>query len=256
MQFRWGLITAIDGPTSSDKGLLGPVYSLLPKVNEIAYNSSFGRLPRGQELITFPEEVLGSMSTVQMSCCNPVHRQWKLVIFSSLYRARSVPSPPRRVAYHRTDRLPVDQTAWTGWENTEHPGSSREVLFGVLLQVVGTLIWFHVDASYHILTCIRILKTQPKKVKDAVTFYVRENWSLVLPLRVSLHCLASSDPEDRFAVKQVLQLTANAVSTRTRLSSEGTPPSWACRPPRWSDWSTGSRTRYYRGSLSNKGTGP
>ena len=64
-----------------------------------------------------------------------------------------------------------------------------------------------VDAPYHILTSLRILKTQPKKVLDMVTFYIRTAawYSRTECLLLSL--LASPDLEDRtFAVNEILRL--------------------------------------------------
>ena len=50
------LLTAIDGPTSSDKGFQGPDGSLLSKVNQMLYNPDFKALPGGEELISLPED--------------------------------------------------------------------------------------------------------------------------------------------------------------------------------------------------------
>ena len=57
------LIAAIDGPTGSDKGFMGPVCSLLSKVDDMAYDDSFRAMPGGEELITIPEDVQKNMST-------------------------------------------------------------------------------------------------------------------------------------------------------------------------------------------------
>jgi hypothetical protein len=58
-----------------------------------------------------------------------------------------------------------------------------------------------VDAPYHILTGLRILKTQPKKVKDAITFYVRTGAWFAHPECLLLSLLANSTPSDRnFAI--------------------------------------------------------
>ena len=59
------LIAAIDGPTSSDKGFMGSVCSLLSKVNDMTYNPGFKGLPGGEDLIAMPENVVNSMSTDQ-----------------------------------------------------------------------------------------------------------------------------------------------------------------------------------------------
>ena len=63
------------------------------------------------------------------------------------------------------------------------------------------------DAPHHILTSLRILRTQPKRVKDVITFYVRSGAWYAHSECLLLSLLASSDFEDRkFAVKQILKL--------------------------------------------------
>ena len=63
------------------------------------------------------------------------------------------------------------------------------------------------DAPYHILTSLRILKPQPKKVKDAITFYVRTGAWYAHPECLLLSLLSSSNSKDRqFAVNQILKL--------------------------------------------------
>ena len=47
---------------------MGPVCSLLPKVNDMVYNPGFKGLPGGKDLISLPEDVLKAMSTDQKSC--------------------------------------------------------------------------------------------------------------------------------------------------------------------------------------------
>ena len=59
------LITTLDGPTSSEKGFMGPVCSLLTRVNEMVFNPGFRALPGGEDLISIPEDVVNTMSTDQ-----------------------------------------------------------------------------------------------------------------------------------------------------------------------------------------------
>ena len=67
-----------------------------------------------------------------------------------------------------------------------------------------------VDAPYHILTQLRILKTLPKKLRDAVTFYIRTGAWYAHHECLLLSLLASSDREDRnFAVSQIEKLRGN-----------------------------------------------
>ena len=67
------------------------------------------------------------------------------------------------------------------------------------------------DATYHILTSLRLLKSQPKKVKDAITFYVWTGAWYAHSECLLLYLLASSDSLDRqFAISQILQLRGGA----------------------------------------------
>ena len=64
-----------------------------------------------------------------------------------------------------------------------------------------------VDAPYHVLTGLRILRTQPKKVRDAITFYVRTGAWYSHPECLILSLLASPIISERkFAIDQVLKL--------------------------------------------------
>ena len=63
------------------------------------------------------------------------------------------------------------------------------------------------DAPYHILTSLRILKTQPKKVRDSVSFYIRSGAWYAHSECVLLSLLASPVIADRkFAVNQILKM--------------------------------------------------
>ena len=62
------------------------------------------------------------------------------------------------------------------------------------------------DVTYHILTSLRLLKSQPEKVKDAITFYVRTGARYAHSECLLMSLLASSDSLDRqFAFSQILQ---------------------------------------------------
>ena len=63
------------------------------------------------------------------------------------------------------------------------------------------------DAPYHILTSLRLLRQQPKKVQDAVTFYLRTGAWFSHSECLLLSLLASSNTVDRcFAVDQIVNL--------------------------------------------------
>ena len=71
---------------------------------------------------------------------------------------------------------------------------------------------FHqiVNAPYHILTSLRILKTLPKKVQGIVTFYVKTGAWYSHPECILLSLLASPTLTDRqFAIGQIMKLRGN-----------------------------------------------
>ena len=81
-----------------------------------------------------------------------------------------------------------------------------------------------VDAPYHILTSLRILKTQPKKVRDAVTFYIRTGAWYSHPECLLLSLLSSNDLSDRkFAVEQILKLRGSNEFGNTSVRPRVTP---------------------------------
>ena len=62
-------------------------------------------------------------------------------------------------------------------------------------------------APYHIRTSLRLLKTQPKKVRDSITYYIRTGAWYAHTECLLFSLLASSNLQDRqFAVDQILNL--------------------------------------------------
>ena len=221
------LIAILDGPTSSKDGFTGPVGSLLPKVEQMPYNPEFEALPGGEDLPTLSETVVKEMSTDQKSCfklvqalkaghlppemqdmkCGPLcHARSVLIVYLSFYEfVQRWLTCAQRLGF-----------MWTRVHG----------LKGEPLKILRTLVKFcitmyfklffdikhrHllVDAPHHILTSLRILKTQPKMVQDVITFYIRKNAWYAHPECLLLSLLSSLDPEDRqFAVGQILTVRA------------------------------------------------
>ena len=208
------LITTLDGPTSSEKGFQGPVGSLLSKVNEMPYNPAFKALPGGEDLISLPKDVVDKMSTDQKTSYNLVQavKEGSLppalqeMLCGKLCHARWLTTAQRIIFL------------WTRVHNLT--GSNLkvlELLANFCLQYYFKL-YFEIkvkhlieDAPYHILTSLRILKTQPQKVQDAVSFYVRTGAWYAHSECLLLSCLASPSSEDRsFAVDQIVKLRDGA----------------------------------------------
>ena len=204
------LITSLDGPTSSDKGFMGPVGSLLSKVNEMPYNPGFRALPGGEELVTLQGEVLEKMSTDQKTCYKLV----KAVREGSLPKGMQdmLCGPLCHARWLTTGQRLVFM--WTRVHGlTGQPLRTLEVLVKFCLTYYFKLYFDmkvkHLieDAPYHILTSLRILKTQPQKVKTIITFYVRTGAWYAHSECLLVSLLASTSKEDRkFAVDKILQL--------------------------------------------------
>ena len=170
------LIEIIDGPTSSDTGFTGPVCSMLSKVNEMEFNPNFRPMPGGEELIDIPDKVIESMSTDQKQCYKLVQAVKSGVLTPALQEMMC-------------GRLCHSRWLTTG-ESLVFLWTRKHGLTGSNLKVLEMLVkfcleWYFklyfdikvkhliVDAPYHILTSLRILRKQPKVVRDAVTFYIR-----------------------------------------------------------------------------------
>ncbi|KAG0727262.1 hypothetical protein GWK47_035023 [Chionoecetes opilio] len=175
------LITSIDGPTSSDTGFTGPVCNLLSSMNEMQYNAELRGVPGGEDLTEIPEYILVNMSTDRL-----------------LTTAQSL-------VYMWTRKHGL-----TGKEL-----NTLEILVKYCLHVYFKL-YYDIkvrhrleDGPKHIPTQLRVMRSQPKKVQTAVTFYVRTGAWFAHSECVVLSLMASQSEDDRrFAVTQILKLRA------------------------------------------------
>ena len=203
------LISSIDGPTSSKDGYTGTVGKLLSSVETMKYNPNFRALPSGEEFIQIPDEVVAKMSTdakISYKLCHAV-------------KSGSLPVDLQEIKCG-----PLSHARWlTSGERLVYMWTRDHGLTGNDVKVLETLVKFclemyfkmyfdikvkHnlVDAPHHIITMLRILRKQPKQVRDVVTFYVRSGAWYAHPENVLLSLLASSESKDRkFAVDQILK---------------------------------------------------
>ena len=176
------LIEIIDGPTCSDKWFMGPVCSLLSKVNEMEYNPNFKKLPGGEDLISIPQKVLDKMSTDQKVC-------YKLV---EALKAGHLPPAMQEMLCG-----PLCHARWlTTAQGIAFLWTRKHGLSGSNLKVLEMLVKFclesyfnlyfdikvkHmiVDAPYHILTSLRILKTQSNPVMQLPSILEQEHGTLI-----------------------------------------------------------------------------
>lgn len=206
------LITSIDGPTSSDTGFTGPVCSLLSSVNEMQYNAEFRGVPGGEDLTEIPEYILVNMSTDQQVSYQLVQAVKRGVLPSELQEIKC-----GKVSHSRW--LTTAQSLVYMWTRkhglTGKELNTLEILVKYCLQVYFKLYYdikvHHrlEDGPKHILTQLRVMRSQPKKVQTAVTFYVRTGAWFAHSECVLLSLMASQSEDDRrFAVTQILKLRA------------------------------------------------
>ena len=206
------LITSIDGPTSSDTGFTGPVCSLLSSVNEMQYNAEFRGVPGGEDLTEIPEYILVNMSTDQQVSYQLVQAVKRGVLPSELQEIKC-----GKVSHSRW--LTTAQSLVYMWTRkhglTGKELNTLEILVKYCLQGYFKLYYdikvHHrlEDGPKHILTQLRVMRSQPKKVQTAVTFYVRTGAWFAHSECVLLSLMASQSEDDRrFAVTQILKLRA------------------------------------------------
>ena len=204
------LIAILDGPTCSDTGFIGPVCSLLSKVTEMEYDPNFKAMPGGEDLMEIPEKVLKEMSTDQKQC-------YKLV---QAVKAGELP-----VTMQGMMCGPLCHARWlTTGQRIIFMWTRKHSMTGNNLKVLEMLVKFFLewyfklyfnikvkhlilDAPLHILTGLRILKTHPKNVRDAVTPYIRTGAWYAHSECLMLTLLSFENSREReFAVRQILKL--------------------------------------------------
>ena len=141
------------------------------------FNPKFRGISGGEDLVSLPGDVVKNMSTDQKAC-------YKLV---QAVKAGKLPPELQDMKCGRICHARWLTTAeciifmWT----REHGLTGKNLKLLRLLVKFCLEVYFPlyfaikvkhsiVDAPYHILTSLRILRTQPKCVKDAITFYVRK----------------------------------------------------------------------------------
>ena len=203
------LISSIDGPTSSKDGYTGNIGKLLSSVEAMKYNPNFRALPSGEEFMHIPDDVVAKMSTDAKICYKLCHA----------VKSGTLPEDLQEIKCG-----PLSHARWlTSGERLVYMWTRDHGLTGNDFQVLKTLVKFclemyfkmyfdikvkHnlVDAPLHIITMLRILRKQPKQVRDVVTFYVRSGAWYALPEKVLLSLLASSESKDRkFAIDLILK---------------------------------------------------
>ncbi|KAG0709944.1 hypothetical protein GWK47_023799 [Chionoecetes opilio] len=145
---------------STDSLIVLQVCSLLSSVNEMQYNAEFRGVPGGEDLTEIPEYILVNMSTDQ------------------------------QVSYQLVQAV----------KRGVLPSELQEIKCGKVYFKLYYDIKVHhrlEDGPKHILTQLRVMRSQPKKVQTAVTFYVRTGAWFAHSECVLLSLMASQSEDDR-----------------------------------------------------------
>ena len=204
------LITKLDGPTSSDKGFSGDVCKNLSRVDDMEFDPNFKAIPELEELIEIPQNVVESMSHDSKQCY-------------ILAKAIKTGHLPQNMQYMKCGTL--NHARWTTggerilflWTRIRDFSEDNELVLELLVRFVAGFyfkLFFDirvkstiVDGPYHILTILRLLRTQNHQVKNVITPYIQSEAWFSHSENVLLSLLASASTDDRkFAVDKILQL--------------------------------------------------
>ena len=193
------LIARIDGPTTSKDGYQGNVGKLLSSVENMKFNPNFKALPSKEKYICIPDDVVKDMSTDAQVC----------------YRlCQAIKSGCLSPDLQEIKCGPLSHARWlTTGKRLVYMWTRDHGLTGKDLNVLKSLVMFclemyfklyfdikvkHqlVDAPYHILTTIQLLRKQPKQVRDILTFYVRTGAWYAHHENILISLLANIDPEE------------------------------------------------------------
>ena len=204
------LIESLDGKTLSANKFKGEIGKLLPKVNELPINYSFKSLPGGEDLIDIPDEIVKTLSTDQHNCY-------------LLVKAIKSGNLSRDLANKKGG--PINQARWltTGqallmlWvrDHKLHGETLRkfELIVNFLIQSYFKLYFdikvknSLVHGPIHVLTSLRIYRTQAKEVQDAIKETIVRGAYHAHSENIILSLLSSNIEEDRvFAIEKILQI--------------------------------------------------
>lgn len=221
------LIESLDGKTDSSNTYKGEIGKLLPKVNELPINYQFKPLPGGEDLIELPDDIVKSLSTDQHNCY-------------LLVKAIKSGNLSRDLANKKGG--PINHSRWltTGhallmlWvrDHNLHGDSLRkfEVIVNFLVQSYFKL-YFDIKVKnslvygpIHVLTSLRIFRTQPKEVQDAIKKTIERGAYHAHPENLILSLLSSTVEEDRvFAINKILEIRADSTEGSVSVRKRKTP---------------------------------
>ena len=204
------LIESYDGKTCSATAYKGDICQLLPKVNELPINFSFKALPGGEDLINLPEDIVKSLSTDQQNC-------YLLVKAIKTGNLSTDLANLKGGTINHSRWLTTAQALLMLWIR-EHKLQGEtlrkfEIIVNFVIQSYFKL-YFDIkvkncltDGPNHILTALKILRTQPKEVQDIIKDTISRGAYHAHSENLILSLLSSNVESERvFAIEKILQI--------------------------------------------------
>ena len=204
------LIKKLDGETCSGNKFKGEIGKLLPKVNELPINYTFKALPDGEDLIHLPEEIVQTLSTDQYNCYHLVKAIKSGYLSKELGNRKGGP-----ISHSRW--LTTGQALLLLWTRDHKlQGETLRKLELIVKFVIQSYFKLYfdikvknslIDAPKHILTAVKIFRTQPTEVQEAIKDTIARGAYHAHSENLILSLLASNIEEDRiFAIKKILEI--------------------------------------------------
>ena len=204
------LIRNLDGDTCSAEKFSGTIGKLLSNVNNISVNYNFKAISDGEDLIDLPETTIKSLSTDQHNC----YRLVKAIKCGQLSKdvANLKCGPIHHARWLTTGQALL--MLWTRDHNFQ--GETLRTFELIVRYVIQSYFKLYfdikvknklVDGPKHILTTIRIYRTQPKEVQKPIKDVIERGAYNAHSENLLLSLLASEVENERvFAVDKILKL--------------------------------------------------
>ena len=201
------LMTALDGPTCSDKGWTGPIGKLLKNVNTMKRLEEFQPVEELEPMVELSEEVVSSLSTDSQLA----YRLVQAVVAGKL----DVDLINRLVGNLSHARWLTTAEAILLLQVSEHDLDDEQCHTLSLLSKWIVQVYFHqyfnikvkqgiVNGPHHLLTLLRLYRGQDPRVREIVAPYIRSEawWSHPEPVLLSLLC-SDNESDREFAIDKI-----------------------------------------------------
>ena len=165
------LVETLDGKTSSKGGFMGPIGRKLPEVNLMTKNSEFPPIPFLEPLSDLPEDIVKNIST-------DASLSYQLVKSIAEGKLPAKLAGMKVAARYHSRWLTTGMSLLALW-TTDHGFSGEvmrkfELIVNFIVQVYFPLFFENkvnnsiVEAPYHVLKLLRLLKLHDPEVQEAV----------------------------------------------------------------------------------------